>query len=439
MPGPTAAAGGSSKRSTACSTIPPASAAPAAVQHRHPLAVRERDRQAVGHQHQQPEPRLARDVAVHLASSPPGSAYASLGRRRRPTRAMSVPCTCQPIAIRSASTPAALGQRSAVLDHALGLVVGEDPQVERLVRALAHAAPAGRERRPAAPGQPRLRVDSPRELQRRARAPRRGPTRAPSSLRRSVSSSARPMAGPSGTPAASRSSPVISSRDVAQVGDPAQDRLRGRAAAPAPAPAPPAARGEQRAQLRGRVLAARAAAGAMRGATRAARDAASRSSRLAGAGGEPQVELLGRARRPARRARSAPRSAPVATAPSAAEATSSGSGSSSGCSARVRCPSSRMRSTAAGASVSPQQVQQLVAHPRAGHGRRARRSATASRASALGLGVEREPEPRLVAHRPQEPRGVVEEAARRAAPGPAGVEVAEPAVGVVQVPEVVAA
>ena len=58
MPGPTAAAGGDEKRATAFSMIAAGQRAPAAVEHRHLLAVRERDGIAIGHQHEQADAGL---------------------------------------------------------------------------------------------------------------------------------------------------------------------------------------------------------------------------------------------------------------------------------------------------------------------------------------------------------------------------------------------
>ena len=174
----------------------------------------------------------------------------------------------------------------------------------------------------------------------------------------------------------------------------------------------------------------------MRGATRAARDAASRSSASRLQVGEPQVELLGSAldQRGERAHRRGRRRSPSRRAPPRPPARGPGRGSGW---RAVWISRSRSSSTPAGASCSREQVHQLVADPRARDGgERVARDRLARQP--LGLRVEREAEPRGVAHGAQQPGGVVEEAAVVQHADRLRVEVAEPAVRVVQVPEVVA-
>ena len=77
--------------------------APAAVHHRDPVVARERDRQAVGDDHEQREVVASGDVAVHLLELAVGGVSHSL---------TSVPWTCQPIAIERVPMPAASASSS---------------------------------------------------------------------------------------------------------------------------------------------------------------------------------------------------------------------------------------------------------------------------------------------------------------------------------------
>src|SRR4051812_3324321 len=180
-------------------------AAPAAVEHGHPVAARERHRVAVGHQHEQGEPAPGARMAIDARQLLP----------RRGERAAGV----IPLAyVRSVDLPAhdhrlrphahGLSQPPPVLRHPLGLVVGEDPEVQRAVGALAHTAQAGGEERSRA-GQ-LDRVDQPAASSAACSSSSR-PETSPSSFRRRASASPRPTAGPSGTPASSRSRPAMSS------------------------------------------------------------------------------------------------------------------------------------------------------------------------------------------------------------------------------------
>ena len=188
----------------------------------------------------------------------------------------------------------------------------------------------------------------------------------------------------------------------------------GACSARARASASGGSRRSSRASSEGRCSRSRSSS-ASRGATRAAREHG-----VALAGGQaqvrqPEVELLGGARsraQPARPARGRRRSS---TAPSAAEATSSGSAASSGWSARSM-PSACSRSTA---ERTPRLRPAGPSARRAPAARRRCRARRRRRPRGPGRSVSgsmREPEPRLVAQRAQQARGVVEEAARRAAP-----------------------
>ena len=108
-PGPTAAAGVASKRVERLLDDPAGERAPAAVEHRRPLAVRERDREAVGHEHEQPEARLARQVPVEprqvLAA---GLGVDAVGRRLAPLAelgAVHLPAHRHPVRARRPRAP----------------------------------------------------------------------------------------------------------------------------------------------------------------------------------------------------------------------------------------------------------------------------------------------------------------------------------------------
>src|SRR4051795_5474612 len=102
-------------------------------------------------------------------------------------------------------------QAPAVADNGLPVVAGEQPEVEGLERAFAEATLARREQHLRA-RQRYAEAHGASAAIRTANATSSSwPPISPSSLRLSVSRSARPIAGPSGTPAARRSSPVISS------------------------------------------------------------------------------------------------------------------------------------------------------------------------------------------------------------------------------------
>ena len=323
------------------------------------------------------------------------------------------------------------GRDPAVLEHAVRLVVGEDPEVERLVRALAHAAPAGGERHGGA-GQPHC-ACSRGELERRLELLARARTRA----RRACAGASPRARGPRPGPRARRP-PAGRAGDLephgAQVGHPAEDRLGRRPQREGQRERLERLPGEQRAQLRRRVL---ALAEGLRDPRRHARGPRGRVA-LVGQQvqvGEPQVELLGRAldqrgerahpavgadRRRAERRRGHQIGVGVEV------------GMERGVDLEVAHqldPGRRVRLA--------EQVHQLVADPRSGDGGERIAGDRLAR-QPLGLRLEREAEPRGVAHRAQEPGGIVEEAAVVHHADRLRVEVAEPAVRVVQVPEVVA-
>src|SRR5215210_1089891 len=160
--------------------------APAAVQHRHLLAVRERDRKAVRHEDEQAYPGLAREVAV----DPLEVLVARLGVcpiGRRPGPLLELCAVHLPAHRHALRLDARLSRRpAAVLAHA-ALARGEEHARVRQPHCACSCASSSA-------------VSS---------SASRPDTR-PSSLRLSVSSRARPTAGPGGTPAASRSVPEIS-------------------------------------------------------------------------------------------------------------------------------------------------------------------------------------------------------------------------------------
>jgi hypothetical protein len=107
------------------------------VQHRHPAGAGERDRQAVGHEHEQREAGDRRRVRVGLDQR----------RRDRPVPLHELGAVhLMPVGRRlGADAPK---QPPPVLPHPALVVVGEEAEVERRVRGLAHAAEPGREVRP---------------------------------------------------------------------------------------------------------------------------------------------------------------------------------------------------------------------------------------------------------------------------------------------------
>jgi hypothetical protein len=203
---------------------PSGDAAPAAVQHRHLIRRRERDRQAVGDLDQQTKAAQRGDVAVDLG---PGcvDGVEGVGRRRRPTLDLgAMHLTAE--RDRGGSATDRGGDPAPVLGHPLGIVARLDAEVERLVGPCADAAGARREEHPRAGqvGGEDRRLDrdprrvtclahaAPPAISSATRSSSSRPWTSPSSLRASVCSRAWPIAGDSGRPAASRSTPVISNR-----------------------------------------------------------------------------------------------------------------------------------------------------------------------------------------------------------------------------------
>ena len=88
---------------------------------------------------QQSDPAPRGQVAVHAWQLlAPGVGVRLLGVRRVPLPqlgAVHLPAHHHPVGLH----PGGRGEATAVLGHPLGLVVGEDAQVERAVRALAHS------------------------------------------------------------------------------------------------------------------------------------------------------------------------------------------------------------------------------------------------------------------------------------------------------------
>ena len=277
------------------------------------------------------------------------------------------------------------------------------PEVERLVRALAHAARLV-VNVTRAPGSLIARAPGPADSAVSSSSSR--PDTSPSSLRRSVSSSARPTAGPSGTPAASRSSP--GSRGQRRAGRSPSGGSARRSAE----------RQRQRERL-ARLPASRArssdgACSRSRSAWRSvgppAPRATRRRARSAAGSGRRATGRASRGRpRPARRARS-PRGRPRSPSPPAPP-TPPG-----------RDPDRARDAERCGSPA------RASARPRPARRSRASRSISSSRTRApetvasaplrhrlprqpLGLRLQREPEPRRVPHGAQQPRGVVEEAA----------------------------
>src|SRR5919106_6475445 len=197
--------------------------APAAVEHGGPAAVGEGDGEAVGDEHEQGQPALGREVAVDPRELLPARLGVDVLRIGTvpvaEVAAMDLPAHHDTLGLH----PRAVREASPVLGDVLGIVVGEDAEIERAVRAAGDAAVARRE--DGAGAGERERVEerahsaSLRASASAVSSSSSRPSTSPSSFRRSVSSRARPIAGPSGTPASSRSSPPISSptalRDVA--------------------------------------------------------------------------------------------------------------------------------------------------------------------------------------------------------------------------------
>ena len=238
-----------------------------------------------------------------------------------------------------------------------------------------------------------------------SRARRSRPDTSPSSLRRSVSSSARPTAGPLGHAGGQQ----VVARDLephaAEVGHPAEDRLGRRPQREGQRERLERLPGEQRAQLGWRVL---ALAERLRDPWRDARGARGRVA-LVGQQvqvGEPQVELLGGAlHQRGERAHS-----PVGADRRRAERRRGHEigvrvelGMERGVDLEVadqldRPPDAPPPATA---------VHQLAADPRSRH-RRQRIGGDRLARESLRLRLEREAEPRCVANRAQQARGIVD-------------------------------
>ena len=311
------------------------------------------------------------------------------------------------------------------------------PRLSELVGALAYPAEAGREDRAGARELDRQSIIGPAPAPCAARP--RGPCTLAVELAAQRLLQRAAERGPSGMPGASRSSPVISSRTRAQVRQPAEDRLRGRAQASASASVSGGSQASSARSSRGRAL----ALAQLRHELRRRARGAQRRRRGRGASSwrplDPGVERVAASGRPAPRAPRAPRSAPIARRAERRRGHQLRIGRRAPASARSS-PRSRMRRPRAGASCSASRSSSSSRIARARDRRRARPSPTASRASALGLLVHPEAQARLVADGPQQPRRVVDERALRAARASRRASRSRAAaVGVVQVAEVVAA
>src|ERR671915_352801 len=119
--------------------------APAAVEPGGPAAVGEGDGEAVGDEHQQGQPALGGEVAVdprELLAARLGVDVLGIGPVPvAEVAAMDLPAHHDPLALH----PRTVGEPPPVLGDVLGIVVGEDAQVERAIGAAGDAAVAGRE------------------------------------------------------------------------------------------------------------------------------------------------------------------------------------------------------------------------------------------------------------------------------------------------------
>src|SRR5918992_6192265 len=119
--------------------------APAAVEHGRLVAVREGDGEAVGDQHEEAEPALRGEVAVHPRKLlAPGLGVDVLGIGAVPVAqvaAVDLPAHHDPLGMHARP----FREPPPVLGDVLRLVVGEDPEVERAVGAIGDAAVARRE------------------------------------------------------------------------------------------------------------------------------------------------------------------------------------------------------------------------------------------------------------------------------------------------------
>ena len=235
MPGPTTATGGSSNAADALGDDAAGDPAPAAVQHRHPAAGAA---SATG-----------RQSAVSTSSARPGRSVTWPSTSIRSGR--TAPCPAWPGRCRAPagpwpprSMPSTAGQALAVRAHAVAVVVGEDAQVQRLVRALADAAEAGGE---GDPGARQLDLDglvghAAPAISSAAASSCSRPLISPSSLRASV---ALQRAADGGGLGHARAQQVVAGDlqpHVAQAARPLQDRARAARPGPAPGPASRAAR-----------------------------------------------------------------------------------------------------------------------------------------------------------------------------------------------------
>ena len=160
-----------------------------------------------------------RQSAVSSSIAWPGSSVHSRRRARRDARGDPLRRGSPARPGRAAATPSgtlgvdprSIREAAAVLDHASRVVGGEDAEVQRLVRALADAADARRERDLVRAG--RLPADHAASISSRAAASSDSrPSSSPFSLRRRSSASTSPTCGDSPRPSSARSAPVISSR-----------------------------------------------------------------------------------------------------------------------------------------------------------------------------------------------------------------------------------
>ena len=405
--------------------------APAAVQHRHLLTVRERDRIAVGHEHEQTDAGLAGQMAVHpLEVLVPRLRIRAVRRRPRPfleVRAVHLPAHRHPFGLH----PGLRGGAVAILGHPLGVVRGQDAEVERLVRPDAHSPLAG--------GEGHIRARQPHCACSRASEQRR--------LELLVTARDEPVElsverlverAPHGRALRNAGREQVCPRDLQghrpQLGRPAEDRLRGRAQRQSERKRLGRLPAEQPTQLRRRVL---ALPQSRRDPRRHARGARGGVALLRGQVQvrEPEVELLGRLLDQGGERRDAA-VGPDRNGPQGGRRHQIGIRLELGVqrSVDLQIPHAPDRG---GRVELAQKIHQLVPDPGARHGREgvARRGLASE---TLRLRVEREAQPHRIAHRPQETGGIVEEAAFVQHSHEASVHVGQAAGRVVEVTEVVA-